>query len=216
MTQSNFSFLESEFPILFNIGQAVEFNLHQDAVTSLFKMRQFGERLTEFLFEEHHLEFPYDNTFHNRIKALELEKIIPSQVNDLLNSIKHKGNIAVHQNKGTLKEAEELLFSTFKIAKWFYQSYSEKNEDLSQARFKVPEKLDARHALNELESQYAELQSKFQELLDQRDKSILPAEKQQEIKIRSQQAAEKIEMSEAETRMLIDGQLRQAGMGGRY
>ncbi|MDI1322270.1 MAG: type I restriction-modification system endonuclease [Algoriphagus sp.] len=211
MLKSNFSFLELEFPILFNIGQASEFNLHQDPVTSLFKLRQFGERLTEFLFEEHHLEFPYDNTFHNRIKALELEKIIPSQVNDLLNSIKHKGNIAVHQNKGTLKEAEELLFSTFKIAKWFYQSYSEKNEDLSQSRFKVPEKLDARHALNELESQYAELQSKFQELLDQRDKSTLPAEKQQEIKIRSQQAAKKIEMSEAETRMLIDGQLRQAG-----
>lgn len=211
MLKSNFSFLELEFPILFNIGQASEFNLHQDPVTSLFKLRQFGERLTEFLFEEHHLEFPYDNTFHNRIKALELEKIIPSQVNDLLNSIKHKGNIAVHQNKGSLKEAEELLFSTFKIAKWFYQSYSEKNEDLSQSRFKVPEKLDARHALNELELQYSELQSKFQDLLDQRDKTTLPAEKQQEIKIRSQQAAKKIEMSEAETRMLIDGQLRLAG-----
>ena len=211
MTFSNFSFLESEFPILFNIGQAAEFNLHQDAVTSLFKMRQFGERLTEFLFDEHHLEFPYENTFHNRIKTLEFEKIIPAQVNDLLNSIKHKGNIAVHQNKGSLKEAEELLFSTFKIARWFYQSYSEENEDLSQSRFKIPEKLDARHALNELESHYAELQSKFQELLDQRDKSILPAEKQQEIKIRSQQAAKKIEMSEAETRMLIDEQLRQAG-----
>lgn len=211
MSQSNFLFLESEFPILFNIGQSAEFNLHQDPVTSLFKLRQFGERLTEFLFEEHHLEFPYDNTFHNRIKTLDLERVIPAQVNDLLNTIKHKGNIAVHQNKGSLKDAEELLFSTFKVAKWFYQSYSEENDDLSQARFKIPEKLDARHALNELERQYVELQGKFQELLDQRDTSALPEEKQEEIQIRSQQAAKKIEMSEAETRMLIDAQLRLAG-----
>lgn len=211
MTFSNFSFLESEFRILSNIGQAAEFNLHQDPVTCLFKLRQFGERLTEFLFEEHHLGFPYDNTFHNRIRTLEQEGVVPAQVKDLLNSIKHKGNVAVHQNKGSLREAEELLFSTFKVARWFYQSYSKENADLAQIRFKAPEKLDARHALNELERQYAELQGKFQALLDQRDTTALPAEKQEEIKTRSQQAAKKIEMSEAETRMLIDTQLRQAG-----
>jgi hypothetical protein len=119
MTQSNFSYLENEFPILFNIGLSAEYNLHQDPVTSLFKLRQFGERLTDFLFEEHHLEFPYENSFHNRIKTLELDRIIPAQVKDLLNTIKHKGNIAVHQNKGSLQEAEELLFSAFKVGKWF-------------------------------------------------------------------------------------------------
>lgn len=70
MTFSNFSFLESEFPILFNIGQASEFNLHQDPVTSLFKLRQFGERLTEFLFEEHHLNFLCDK----ELKEYVLEK----------------------------------------------------------------------------------------------------------------------------------------------
>ncbi|MEP0712786.1 MAG: hypothetical protein ABJC55_12755, partial [Algoriphagus sp.] len=64
MTDSNFSFLEPEFPILFNIGQSAEFNLHQDPVTCLFKLRQFGERVTEYLFEEHHMDFPYDNTFN--------------------------------------------------------------------------------------------------------------------------------------------------------
>ncbi|MFC5192918.1 hypothetical protein ACFPIK_14170 [Algoriphagus aquatilis] len=45
MTFSNFSFLESEFPILFNIGQSAEFHLFQDAVTCIFKIRQFGERV---------------------------------------------------------------------------------------------------------------------------------------------------------------------------
>lgn len=211
MTFSNFSFLEAEFPILFNIGQSAEFNLNQDPVTCLFKLRQFGERLTEYLFEEHHLDFPYDNTFNNRIKTLELEGVIPPQVRDLLNSIKHKGNIAVHQNKGNLGEAEELLFSTFKIARWFYQSYSEENDSLASVKFQLPPKLDARHALHELEKEHAELQKNFEKLLAERDKTALPEEKQEEIRVRSQKAASKIEMSEAETRTLIDEQMRLAG-----
>lgn len=211
MSPSNFLFLESEFPILFNIGQSAEYNLFQDAVTCIFKIRQFGERVTEYLFEEHHLDFPYDNSFHNRIKTLEFEKVIPPQVRDLLNSIKHKGNIAVHQNKGSQREAEELLFSMFKIARWFYQSYSVENQSLAEIKFKLPPKLDTRHALHELEKEYAALQASFNQLLEQRDKTTLPAEKQEEIRARSQQAASKIEMSEAETRTLIDEQLKQAG-----
>ncbi len=73
MAPSNLSYLEKEYPILFNIGQAAEFNIHQDPITCLFKLRQFGEKLTEYLFEEHHLEFPYGNSFHNRLKTLEFE-----------------------------------------------------------------------------------------------------------------------------------------------
>ncbi|MFC2188504.1 type I restriction-modification system endonuclease [Fulvivirgaceae bacterium LMO-SS25] len=211
MSQSNFSYLEKEFPILYNIGQAAEFNLFQDPVTCLFKLRQFGEKLTELLFDEHHLEFPFDNSFHNRLKTLEFENVLPFQIKDLLHSIKNKGNLAVHQNKGSQDEATGILLSTFKISKWFYQSYSEENQDLSQVKFHVPEKLDARHALNELEKQYAELQEKLADLLLKRDKSELPDEKQLEIKERSQKAAKKIEMSESETRELIDEQLRLAG-----
>ncbi|MEP4376173.1 MAG: type I restriction-modification system endonuclease, partial [Algoriphagus sp.] len=47
--------------------------------------------------------------------------------------------------------------------------------------------------------------------LEERDKSTLPVEKQEEIRVRSQKAASKIEMSEAETRTLIDEQLKLAG-----
>ncbi|MEP1890109.1 MAG: DUF4145 domain-containing protein, partial [Cyclobacteriaceae bacterium] len=181
MSQSNFSYLETEYPILFNIGQAAEYNLYDDPVTCLFKLRQLGEKLTEYLFEEHHLEFPYDNSFHNRLKTLEFEGVLPDQVKDLLHAIKNKGNIAVHQNKGTIEEAKGVLFSCFKIAKWFYQSYSQENKDVSQIKFHVPEKLDTRHALHELEQQYANLQEKFDELLASRDTSGISQEKQSEI-----------------------------------
>lgn len=211
MIQSNFSYLEHEFPILFNIGLAAEFNLYQDPVTCLWKLRQFGERVSEMLFELHHLDFPYDNSFHSRLKALEYENILPPQVKDLLHTIKNKGNRAVHDNEGSLEEAKSLLFSTFKIAKWFYQAYSEKNDDLSAEKFHLPENKDARHALYILEEDYAELQQKFEKLLNERSTTRLPEEKREEIQSRSRQAARKIEMSEAETRLIIDEQLRSAG-----
>ncbi|GAB2767414.1 hypothetical protein GCM10027275_07190 [Rhabdobacter roseus] len=46
MTPSNFSFLEAEYPILFNIGQSAEYHLHTDPASSLMKQRLFAERLT--------------------------------------------------------------------------------------------------------------------------------------------------------------------------
>ena len=76
MNQSNFIFLRKEFPILYNVGKSAEYNLYTDPITTLFKLRQFGERLSEILFEEHHLDFPSENTFHIRIKTLEFEKIL--------------------------------------------------------------------------------------------------------------------------------------------
>lgn len=211
MTLSNFSFLEEEFPILFNIGQSAEFYLHQDPVACLFKIRLFGERLTEKLFEEHALQFPYDNSFHNRLKALEYERVLPATIKDLFFNIKEKGNLAVHQNRGSIEDAKHGLFSAFKLSKWFYETYSCANRDITGIKFHMPANLDTRHALHILESNYKELESRFNKLLEERETKGLPEEKQKVIQKRSEKAASKIEMSEAETRELIDAQLRRAG-----
>lgn len=211
MTHSNFQFLATEYKLLFNIVQAAEYNLYRDPVTSLVKLRQFIEKLCDHLYEEHHLEFPYENTFHNRLKNLEFEGVLPDQIKDLLHSVKSKGNIAVHEVKGTTEEAKSVLFSTFKIAKWFYEVYAKVYEDLSQLKFRVPEDLDARDAFNQLKGQYEALLKQFDEFLVNRDKSELPSQRLQEIKEKSKKAARKIDMSEAETRQIIDEQLRLAG-----
>jgi type I restriction enzyme, R subunit len=119
MTSSNFGFLEKEFPILFNITSSAEFNLQTDPVTALFKLRQFGEKLTVYIFDTHSLDTPAEDTFHNRIRALEDEGILQFNVASLLNNIKHRGNIAVHQSKGSVEDAKTILFSAFKLGKWF-------------------------------------------------------------------------------------------------
>lgn len=80
MSTSNFIFLETEFPILYNIGQAAEMNFPQDSVTCIFKLRQFGEQLIKYLFEEHYLEFPKEINFHNCLKTLEFEQVLPERM----------------------------------------------------------------------------------------------------------------------------------------
>lgn len=211
MSSSNFTYLKDEFSILFNIGQSAEFNLYKDPVTSLFKLRQFGEKLTELLFEEHYLEFPYENTFHNRLKTLQYENVLPDRVKDLLFTLKNKGNKAVHDNAGSVDDAKSILFSTFKIAKWFYTTYSDSTDDISDLKFSLPEDVDTVQVLTQLESDYKELEQKFEELLAQREIKEQPIEEKKEILQRSEKAASKIEMTEAETRELIDEQLRLAG-----
>lgn len=209
MTTSNFTYLQSVFPILYNIGQSAEYNLYSDPVTCLFKLRQFGERLTELLFEEHYLEFPYENTFNNRLRTLQYEQILPSQINDLLHNIKNAGNDAVHQSKGTVDDAKNMLFSTFKVAKWFYTVYG--SENINELKYSLPEQFDAQQALKSLEADYKELESKFSELLKAREIKEEPvAERAQKLE-RSRKVASNIQMNEAETRMLIDQQLRDAG-----
>jgi type I restriction enzyme R subunit len=210
---SNFKFLEEEYPILFNIMQSAEFNLYKDSVTSLFKARQFGEKLTTIMFSEHYLTLPYKNDFHNRLIELYDEGILPYNIKDLFFSVKGKGNIAVHQNRGSFYDAKMILNACFKIAVWFYKTYSEEQNDVDDLVFILPEKSDAKKELTELERKYKQLETELEKLQKERaaSKKKLSEEREALIKVRSTKAARKTKMSEAETRAFIDEQLRQAG-----
>ena len=211
MNNSNFKYLAKEFPILFNIGQVAEMNLYGDPVTALFKLRQFAEKLTELLFEEHYLEFPYENTFNNQLRTLKYEGLLPDRINDLLHTVKNKGNVAVHQNKGTLEDAKTALFSTFKVAKWFCETYGKETEDISLVKFSLPSEVEEDQALNKLEADYKALEEKFNQLLAKREIKEEAPQQRKAIIQRSEKAALKVEMNEDETRVLIDQQLKEAG-----
>ncbi|MBC8986660.1 type I restriction-modification system endonuclease [Pedobacter sp. N36a] len=211
MITSNFNFLEEEFPLLFNLGQSAEYNLHPDPVTCLMKLRQFAEQLTILIYEAVGLEFPDMNTFHLQVKKLTAEGVLPSNISDFIATIRKKGNEAVHDVDGTFDEAKAVLFSSFKLGKWFYEAYSVKNRDLSTLKFHLPGNTDSRLALAKLEQEHAALQGKLDALLKEREVGNISPQRQKEIATRTAKATSRMEMSEAETRELIDEQLRQAG-----
>lgn len=211
MASSNFIFLEREFPILYNIGAAAEYNLYGDPTISLLKLRVFEEKMVDYLFEEHNLDKPYDNTLHNRIKVLEDEKVLLPNIASLVHGIKHKGNIAAHESKGSLDDAKTMLMSAFKVAKWFYQTYSGENSNIADLKFSLPPNKDTRQVLQELEKNYKDLEEKFKALLVEKESRELSQRQASEIQQRSEASARNIDLDEAETRELIDAQLALAG-----
>lgn len=211
MSPSNFIFLENEFPILFNTGCAAEYNLHTDPGTALWKLRLLEEKIVDYIIEEHRLERPYEDTLHNRIRLLEEERIIQPNIASLMHGIKHKGNQAVHDARATVDDAKTILMSAIKVVKWFYQTYSAENKNIADLKFSIPANLDARHALHELEKSYKELEEKFHALMLIKEAEPVSTARKEEIRKRSEQAARNIDLNEAETRELIDTQLRLAG-----
>ncbi len=209
--ESNFKFLAKEYSILANLGNLAEKYIHDDPNASLFKMRLFGEKMVEYIFEIQQLDFPYENSAFRRLELLKDEGILEDNILGLFHTIRKSGNQAVHAGNQAGESAMGLLFSGFKIAKWFYESYSEETIDISNIKFHPPEKVDLEKDYKNLEQEYLQLEQKFTDLLKEREIGTLNAEKSSEIKQRSKKAALKIEMSEAETRLLVDAQLRSAG-----
>ena len=86
--ESNFRFLSKEFPILAKLGILAERYIHDDPNTSLFKMRLFGEKMVETIFEIHQLNFPYENTALRRLNVLQDEAILKENILALLHTVR--------------------------------------------------------------------------------------------------------------------------------
>ncbi len=205
---SNFTFLQEELPILANLAMSAEQYLYQDPPVCLYKLRIFGEKFTNWLFDEHGLDFPYENTFHNRIKLLADTGKITYPLPDLLHRIRSLGNNSSHEHQGTVDEATSALLAAFKLSKWLCDTYFE--TELSGLKFSPPQpKINNNADLEELEAEYKRLEEAFKSLKEQ--KIQLSKERQESIQLKAYQNAAKIQITEAETRAIIDEQLRKAG-----
>ena len=216
--KSNFGFLKDEFPILSQLGQLAEQYIHNDPSSSLIKMRLLGERIIELIFQVHQLEFPYDDSTFSRLRLLTEEGLLENNISSLFHNIRKTGNRAAHTTQDLSSVAMTTLFSCFKVSKWFYLSYSEDQKDISAIRFHKPEKVDMEagynkllQQLNKLEEKHQQLEDEHKILIEQRKIGELAEEKAKKYKEQATTAARLIDMNEAETRELIDAQLREAG-----
>ncbi|MEK7256422.1 MAG: type I restriction-modification system endonuclease [Bacteroidota bacterium] len=210
---SNFAFLEKDFPFLKKIADLAEYYVYSDPSGALTKMRLFAEKVTGILFGEHFLDFPKDNTFNERLLMLKREGVLDDvKIKDCFYGIKDKGNLAAHDGKGSSDDAISGLLKIWRIAKWLVEVYGEPGNE-TPATFRKPEKFDPLESLqvllkdyNNLEKTYEEQVVKLKELASQKKQDELNA-----LKLKAFQASFNILLTEAETRELIDKQLRNAG-----
>lgn len=212
--QSNFFFLKNEYPILANLGEAAERYANSDPSVSVTKIRIFGERMTDLIFREHRLSLPRnsENTFAARLQTLQYEDCVARTILDLLHLIRSKGNIAVHDDRKIKPiDALEVLETAHKLAYWFQQSYG--TEGVSKSPFVSPPKVYVSEETEKLNQDLTALSAQFEAKLAENQSLQNQIQRSQNAALQAKikKATASFELSEAETRHLIDEQLRNAG-----
>lgn len=206
--KSNFDFLDDSFPALSNLGSMAENYLYIDSNSSLIKLGMFGETVVNLMLKLDGIDPPdYDNTHANRIKILKKEGLISQSIDDIFYALRTARNKAVHSGYESFDDCVTLLEMAHNLGVWFMQAYGD--WQYNQEQFVLPHDTSNQLDYNDLLKEKEELIERLTEQIDkQASVGIMPT--RERVK-RASSAAEKMKLSEKETRYLIDEQLRKVG-----
>jgi hypothetical protein len=80
---ANFGFMDVHDTKLVQLGALAERYFREDPPTCLFKVRQFAELIAKLIAAHHALYVRDRETFEERLRRLQLERIIPREVTDI-------------------------------------------------------------------------------------------------------------------------------------
>jgi type I restriction enzyme R subunit len=213
MAVSNFEFLNEKWPILTNLAESAEKNLHQDPNTTLIKLRLFAEKISTFINAFEKIAEPIDGRQVTRIKTLRRLDVITKEIFDIFDTIRLAGNKATHDAYDSKQEAETLLSLSFQLSVWYMQTYGEWDFEpdiyVIPEQTKTPQELKAE--LEALAKTYDSRLEQLQQELEALRGVTIPDEQAKARRIQSRKAASAITLNEKETRKLIDEQLSKAG-----
>ena len=204
--KSNFAFLNQAFPVLENFGELAERYLYSDSNSCLMKLGMIGETIVNLCFTYDKLPLPQDNTAANRINALFREGMISHDLKDILHALRIKRNKATHENYASVADGKALIQMAYSLCEWFMQTYGDWN--YQNQPFVMPSDTPGPVSSNRQNEKAYE-----DELLKEAEKTAAtaPAVEKEVRKKRAGMAASQRIKSEAETRYLIDEQLRKVG-----
>jgi len=203
--QSNFAFLQKQFPVLANFGELAEKYCYSDSNSSLMKLGMIGETIVNLIFTYDRIPLPEKNDAANRIFILSREGLITRDLADILHALRKKRNDAAHENYASTDDAKALLQMAHSLCEWFMRVYGDYSYQPQPFVMPEPEKSTAID--KDIEKREEE------KLIAEAEKTAAGAEpvKPEERKKQSQQVAGSRLRSEAETRYMIDEQLRKVG-----
>lgn len=204
--KSNFEFLKDSFPVLANFGELSEKYLYTDSNSCLMKLGMIGETIVNLIFTYDKLPPPYDNTAVNRIDTLYREGLITHDLADILHALRKKRNLAVHENYASVEDGKALIQMAYSLTEWFMQTYGDWN--YKSKPFVMPPDSAAAVSVDK-----AAEEAKEDLLMDEASKvaAAAPAVSMDDRRKQAGKAAGRRFKSEAETRYLIDEQLRKVG-----
>lgn len=204
--KSNFEFLKDSFPVLANFGELAEKYLYGDSNSCLMKLGMIGETIVNLVFTYDKIPLPYDNTAVKRIDTLYREGMIPRDLTDILHALRKVRNKAAHENYASVEEGKSLIQMTYSLTEWFMQTYGDWN--YQNKPFVMPSE-----AVDFVDTDKANERLKEEQLIEAATEAAAaaPAVDKETRKKQAGKAASQRTRSEAETRYLIDEQLRKVG-----
>ena len=222
---SSFDYFEKEFPILTKLGKLAETYCETDPNGALYKIRKIGETITSLIYKYDNIACPTGNVNDvsqvTRINTLQDYGIINSLLAKSFTRLRKIGNEAVHEDLDSSVLVRELLPIAYSLCLWFAGTYgSNKNPEykeyvtperlngVAKKKFVVRIKKPAEFTLQEKQDDETENQ-----LIEQASVAAAQVPKVliSERKNRSYKANRARPLTEAETRELIDEQLRKVG-----
>lgn len=206
--KSNFEFLNKYWSVLAQLGANAETYLYSDPNACIYKLGMFSERLVQEILAFEHIDEPKtDNTHANRIRLLKRAGLLPHEINNTLYVLRKTRNSAVHTGTDSIDEAKTLLSMTYNLAVWFMETYGDW-EYIAEA-FVMPEEVyqaDLTSIIEDQEKKISELSKKLALVT-----TAVSGTTQKERAKRAETVSSMMEWNEAQTRCLIDEQLRKAG-----
>lgn len=206
--KSNFAFLNRYWPALAQIGETAENYLYSDPNACIYKLGMFSERLVQEILIFEHIDEPQtDHTHANRIRLLKRAGLLPHEIDNALYVLRKTRNSAVHTGTDSVDEAKTLLSMAYSLAVWFMETYGD--WEYIAEDFIMPEEVyqaDLKSVIEEQEKKIAELSKKLAQVT-----TAVSGTTQKERAKRAETVSSMMEWNEAQTRCLIDEQLRKAG-----
>lgn len=203
---SNFDFLKNSFPVLANFGGLAEKYLYSDSNSCLMKLGMIGETIVNLCFTYDRIPLPQENIAANRINVLFREGMITRDLKDVLHALRINRNKATHENYASIADGKVLMQMAYSLCEWFMQTYGDWN--YQNQPFVMPSKTP-----ESVRSDKQSEQAQEEQLIEEAEQTAAaaPAVEKETRKKQSGKAASQRIKSEAETRYLIDEQLRKVG-----
>ncbi|NVB39481.1 type I restriction-modification system endonuclease [Pseudenhygromyxa sp. WMMC2535] len=204
----NFAFLAKHSPLMVKTAAQAEHYFARDPTAALTKLRRLGELLAQHVGASNGLADKLVAHQARLIDALEDRGLIDAELARLFHGLRKAGNAAVHADEGSDQDALHQLEMAHALAVWFHRATAE--PDFDPAPFTRPDAAAPDDgAPDEDPTERAAHEAQLARL-----QALAEGEDAQQLRLRLERAraaAGKLELNEAQTRELIDIQLREAG-----
>ncbi|MCA9686876.1 MAG: hypothetical protein KC457_32220, partial [Myxococcales bacterium] len=186
-----------------------------DPPGALSKLRRFGELVAQATAAEADVSVGRSVRQIDLLRRLGDRGVLEPELLLLFDGLRLIGNTAVHEDSGSSEDALQQLRIAHELAVWFYRAYID--GDFKPSPFKTPSKEtreDLRRDLQTIETQLAEERQAYEDKLAALQAELRAKLGPKELEDRlaaARRATKRIELSEEQTRELIDRQLRAAG-----